>query len=387
MPTIYLDHAAATYTDPRVLEAMLPYFSEIYGNAESHHQQGKASLIAIDQARETIAKILNCRENEIFFTGTATEANNLAIFGTIKANERAAQAKNKKTTHLVTSTIEHSSVRVPFEKLQEEGHEVTWLTVDKYGLVNSVELEKAIRPDTILVSIMYANNEIGTIEPIKEIGEICRKHKVLFHTDACQIAGTTNLDTQELNIDLLTINASKIYGPKGVGLLYIKKDTPIEPIIYGGTHERGIRAGTHNVPNIVGMAKALELVQQEKDTENTRLTKLRDKLIKAILEKVPDCNLNGHPTKRLPNNVNITFEGINAQELMLHLDEAGIYVSTGSACNVGTFKASPVLMAIGLPLKNVHSTIRMSLGKKTTETDIDYVIETLPKIIEKMRNN
>lgn len=375
---IYLDHAATTPTDPRVLEAMLPYFTEIYGNAESNHKQGKKSLIAIDNARETIAKILNCRASEITFCGTATEANNLAIFGTVKANK-------SKGEHLITSKIEHSSVRGPFTRLEEEGYEVTWLDVDQNGLVNPADLEKAIRPDTILVSIMYANNEIGTIEPIKVLGEICRKHTTLFHTDACQAAGVCDLNVESIHVDLMTLNASKIYGPKGIGVLYVKKNTPIEPIIFGGSHENGLRAGTHNTPNIVGMAKALELIQQEKDQENPRLIKLRDKLIHGLLKKIPGTHLNGHPTLRLPNNASITFDDINSAELMLLLDENGIYVSTGSACNVGTKRPSNTLRAIGLSPDKVHSTIRFSLGKITKEEDVDYVLEILPEIVAKLR--
>lgn len=378
MPDIYLDNASTTATDPRVLDAMLPYFSEKYGNPHSNHKKGKEAKIAVDNAREIIAKILNCRESEIVFTDSATEANNLAILGIARAN--MDQGK-----HLITSKIEHSSVRAPLQQLEKEGFEVTWLNVDSEGFVSLEELENAIRPNTILVSIMHANNEIGTIEPIAEIGEICEKHKTIFHTDAAQTAGYLNLDVQKLNIDLMTINGSKIYGPKGIGALYIKRELQIRPIIFGGAHEKGLRAGTHNVPGIVGLAKALELVQEEKDRENQNLEKLRNKLMEALLTKIKGANLNGPKDNRLPNNLNISIPDVDADRLLLILDEAGIYVSTGSACSTGEAQPSETLKAIGLPQNKVHSSIRFSLGKKTTETDIDYVIETLPKIIEKMQ--
>lgn len=378
---IYLDYAATTPVDPKVLEAMLPYFSEKYGNPESHHKKGQESKIALDDARETIAKILNCKSLEIVFCGTATEANNFAIFGTARAN----QSKGK---HLITSLIEHSSVREPFKKLEEEGFEVSYLEVDKEGFINPKDLETAIRPDTTFVSLMHANNEIGTIEPIKEMAAICKKNSVIFHTDACQSAGAESLNVEELGVDLMTINGSKIYGPKGIGVLYVKYKTNIEPLIYGsGSHERGLRAGTHNLPAIVGMAKALELIQQNREKENERLTHLRNKLIQGLLEKVPHSSLNGPREKRLPNNANITIRDINSQELMLLLDEAGICVSTGAACNVGTSSPSNTLRAIGLSTSELHSSMRITLGKYTTEDDIDYVIKTLPEIVEKLRAN
>lgn len=377
MPEIYLDHASTTYTDPRVLEAMLPYFSEKYGNPETLYKKGKEALIAVDNARETIAKILNCRYSEIYFTGSATEANNLAIFGVARANQ-------KKGCHLITSTIEHSSVREPFKKLEQEGFEVSYLEVDKEGFISAEALKKSLRPDTTFVSIMHANNEIGTIEPIADFGAICRSYGIPFHTDAAQTAASQNLDVEALQVDLMTINASKIYGPKGVGALFVRKNTPIEAIIYGGSHEHGLRAGTHNVPGIIGLAKALELVQAEKENENARLTKLRDQLINGILTRIPEASLNGSRKNRLPNNINIVIPGISAHELLLHLDEAGIFVNTQAACKVGVDHTSFVLRAIGLPREHLHSSIRMSLGQQTTEKDIEYVIATLPKIVEKM---
>ncbi len=379
--SIYLDYASTTPIDPKVLEAMLPYFEEKYGNAESHHKKGQEAKIAIDKARETIAKILNCQSREIIFCSTATEANNFAIFGCARANK-------SKGKHLITSLIEHSSVREPFKKLEEEGFEVTYLEVDKEGFINPQDLETHIRPNTTFVSIMQANNEIGTIEPTKELAEICKKHGVIFHTDACQSAGTESIDTQELQVDLITINGSKIYGPKGIGVLYIKNGTKIDPLIYGSnSHERGLRAGTHNVPTIVGMAKALELIQQNREQENKKLKTLRNRLIDNLLASIPHSHLNGPREKRLPNNVNISIDDINSQELMLLLDEAGIYVSTGAACNVGTISPSNTLRAIGLSPTHLHSSIRMTMGKYTNIEDIDYVIKTLPKVVEKLRMN
>ncbi|NIA02394.1 MAG: aminotransferase class V-fold PLP-dependent enzyme [Nitrospirae bacterium] len=365
---IYLDNAATTPMDPKVLEAMLPYFTEKYGNPEALHTKGKESLIAIDNARETVAKILNCRAREIIFCGTATEANNLAIFGTARANK-------DKGTHLITTKIEHSSVRRPFEQLEKEGFDVTYLDVDNEGFVNPDDIKKALTPKTTLVSVMYANNEIGTIEPIKKIGKILHDHQAYFHTDACQIPGAETLDTKTLKIDMMTLNGSKIYGPKGIGVLYVNKETKIEPIIFGSAHEYSLRAGTHNTPLIVGFAKALELITK---SDNKKITKLRDKLLTALLKKIPRAHLNGPTNHRLPNNINITIPGIHAQEILLHLDEAGIYVSTGAACNMGNEKPSKTLEAIGLPQKEILSSLRITLGKNTTEEDIDYVIKTFP---------
>lgn len=383
---IYLDNAATTYVDPRVLDAMLPYFSEEYGNAESLHEKGMNARMSLDNSRETIAKILNCQTSEIVFTSSGTEANNLAIFGATRANK-------SKGRHLITTTIEHSSVSEPFNKLEKEGYEVTMLKVDSNGLINLEELKSSLRPDTTLASIIYANNEIGTIEPIREIGQICHEKGIIFHTDACQAAGAENIDVEELNVDLMTINGSKMYGPKGVGALYVRKNTKIEPIIFGGSHENGMRGGTHNIPGIVGLAKALELAQQEHKTESLRLTKLRDFLISSILEKVPGTKLNGPNPKnyeqnscpRLPNNINFSIEGIIGQDLLLQLNEAGIYVSTGAACKVRTSKPSNVLKAIGVPLNLIQNSIRISLGKKTTPKDIEYVQQVLPEIVEQIK--
>lgn len=388
-PSIYLDHAATTPVDPEVLKAMLPYFSEEYGNAESLHTKGQNARIAVDNSRETIAKILKCSDSEIIFTSGGTESNNLAIFGTVQAN-------SKKGRHLITSSIEHSSVRGPFTKLEEEGYEVTWLKVDKGGLIDPAEVAASIRPDTILVSIMYANNEIGTIEPIAEIGKICRDKGVIFHTDACQALDSCNLDVEKLNTDLLTLNASKIYGPKGAGALYVKRGTAIKPLTLGSSAENGLRAGTHNVPGIVGLAKALELATENQTQKNSKLINLRNTLIKGILEKVPGANLNGpnpfHCTcpspcscPRLPNNTNFTFPGIEGQDLLLQLDNVGIYISTGAACTVRTAHPSNVLRALGISTELIQSSVRLTLGKNTSEKDIECVLEVLPDLILKMR--
>ncbi len=379
MHEIYLDHAATTYVHHEVLEVMLPYFSEIYGNAESLHQQGKKSLIAIDQSRSTIAKILNCRASEIIFTGTATEANNMAILGVARANK-------EKGKHIISSNIEHSSIKECCKRLEIEGWEVTYIPVNKEGIIDLKELEAAIRSETTLVSIMHANNEIGTIQDVQAIGKICKDKEVLFHTDACQSACSKSLDIEELNVDLMTINSSKIYGPKGAGALYIKRGIKIEKVLYGGSHERDLRPGTHNTAAIVGFAKALEIAQAHKEEENKRLINLRDKLIEGILQ-IDNTQLNGHRTQRLPNNVNVSISGINGQNLLLQLDEAGIYVSTGSACKVGSVKPSNVLAAIGLSRDLAQSTLRLTMGLKTTAKDIDYTIKTLSQIINTIRKN
>ncbi|MBI4235398.1 cysteine desulfurase [Candidatus Peregrinibacteria bacterium] len=378
MEGIYLDHAATTYLAPEVLQAMLPYFTELYGNAESVHFQGKKAKIAIDSAREEIAKHLNCKSSEIIFTSGGTESNNLAIFGTAYANKGRGR-------HLVTSKIEHSSVTNCFKELEKKGFEVTWLEVDNEGFISLGDLKKALRKDTMLVSIMYANNEIGTILPVKEIGEICKEQNIPFHTDACQAAGALSLDTQDLNLTLLTLNASKIYGPKGIGALYIKTGHEIKPTQFGGSHERNIRAGTHNVPGIVGLAKALQLAQENREKENARLIALRNKLITGLTTMIPECTLNGPKNLRLPNNVNISIRAVHSADSVLQLDELGIYASPGSACKAGSSQPSHVLEAINLPRNLRHTAIRLTLGHKTTEEDIDYVLQNVPPLIEKMR--
>lgn len=377
MPQIYLDNASTTQVDTRVLEKMLPYFGEEYGNPESLHQKGKEALIAVDTARETIAETLRCQPSEIIFTGSATEANNLAIFGI---------AQQHKNAHFITSKIEHASVLEVFKELEKEGHTVSYLKVDREGFISTEELKKALRQETKLVSIMYANNEIGAIEPVAEIGKICHDHKIPFHTDACQAAGALNLDVQKLQIDLMTLNSGKIYGPKGIGLLYVRQSIKLKPIMFGGGQEKGLRPGTHNVAAIVGFAKALELAQAEKETENQRLKQLRDQLIEELLSNVPNSRLNGPRQNRLPNNINIVIPGIEASDLLLHLSEAGIYASTGSACAEGQAEPSYVLTAIGLPEDLIHNSIRFTLGKSNTQADIKFTTETILKIFKKIHH-
>jgi cysteine desulfurase len=376
---IYLDYASTTPVDPEVLKAMLPYFTEKFGNAESLHSKGLEAKEAIDSARATIAKYLNCQPSEIIFTGSGTESNNLAIIGTAKANRQ-------KGNHLITCDIEHPSVLKVFKYLEKEGFKVTYLPVDKDGFVDPKLLEDAITKDTTLVSIMFANNEIGTIEPIEKIGKICQKHKVLFHTDACQIADYLHLDTKKFQADLITVNGSKIYGPKGIAFLYIRKGTKIEPLLQGGSQEHGLRASTHNVPSIVGIAKAFEIAQSNYKEESIRIEKLRDYLIENLLKEIPDARLNGPHHSRLPNNINIHIPKIEGKDLLLQLDAHGVFVSTGSACNSGKNGSSHVLNAICKNQDISKSSIRISLGKSTKKADLDYVIEILPKIVKQLRS-
>jgi cysteine desulfurase len=372
---IYLDNAATTPVRSEVMTAMQPYFSKKYGNPSSMHRQGLLANAAISEAREKISKVLNCSSKEIIFTSGGTESVNLAIKG-------VAFAKGK--GHIITQKTEHHAVLKSCEWLEKKGFAVTYLDVDEFGLVNPTDVKNAIRTDTILVTVMYANNELGTIQPISEIGKICKEKGVLFHTDACQAAGYLNLDVERLNVDLMTINGSKIYGPKGSGLLFVKQGTKIEPGLHGGSQEFGLRSGTENVPSIVGFASALELAQKEKASESEKLFRLRDKLIFELL-KIPNTRLNGHHTKRLPNNVNISFSGVEGESILLKLNELGIFASTGSACSAKDIKPSHVLLAIGSSHELAHGSIRFSLGRTTTKKDVAYVLKVLPKIISELR--
>ncbi len=372
----YMDHAATTYMDPKVKAAMDPYFCDNYGNPGSFHGRGLPVLDAIAEARAKIAKYFNADPSEIIFTGGGTESINLAIKGV---------AFKKGKGHIITQKTEHHAVLHTCEYLEKKGFEVTYLPVDDFGMVNPEDVKNAIKEDTMLVTIMYANNEVGTIQPIAEIGAICKEHNVLFHTDACQAAGALDLDVKKLNVDMLTINGSKIYGPKGVGILYLKKGVRIDALIHGGGQESNMRAGTENVPGIIGIAKALELVQGEKDTENARLTKLRDRLINSIMTTFSDTKLNGHPTQRLPNNANISFLGIEGEAMLLLLSEFNIYCSTGSACTSRTLDPSHVLVGMNMPYELAHGSLRFTLGKRTTDADVDYVLKTLPPIINWLR--
>lgn len=386
MKDIYLDHAATTYVDPRALEAMLPYFSDMYANPSSFHTPGLRSKEAVIEARTTIAECLHARESEIIFTSGGTESNNLALLGIIRAHA-------EKGKHVVTTAIEHHSVLETLMHYQKTGEiELTVLPVDRDGTVSVESVEGALRPDTILVSVMTANNEIGTIQPIADIGRALlkwRKENVTpypyFHSDACQAGGTLDVDVGQSHLDLMTLNSSKIYGPKGIGILYLHRGVKITPMIRGGGQERNLRSGTENVPGIIGFAKALQLAQEEKETENARLTKLRDRLTEGLLT-IPKTRLNGHATKRLPNNVNISFIDIEGEAAVLYLDAAGIYVSTGSACASASLDPSHVILATGLSYEGAHGSMRFTLGKRTTAEDIEYVITVMPGIVEKLRH-
>jgi len=375
---LYLDYAATTPVRKEVLKEMLPYFEKSFGNPSSAHSKGMEGLKAIEEARKRVAKILNCDPKEIIFTSGGTESVNLAIKGFAFANK-------DKGNVIITQKTEHSAVLNTCKWLESQGFKVIYLDVDEFGLVDLEKLEKAITNQTILVSIMYANNEIGTIQPIEEIAKICKTRGVAFHTDACQAAGYLDLDVQKLGVDMLTLNGSKIYGPKGVGLLFVKSGIALTPLIHGGGQELGFRSGTENVPGIVGLAKALELCCEEKDKEVKRLIKLRDYFVGKVLAEIPEVKLNGHPTKRLPNNINLSFAGIEGEALLTLLNEKGIFVSTGSACSSKSLEESHVLKAIGLPILYSHGSIRISMGRYTKKADLDYVLSVLKESVKKLR--
>jgi len=375
---IYVDHAATTYIKPEVLEAMKPYLTEMYGNPSSIYYLGRESKKAIDEARSQIAYCLGAHPQEIYFTGSGTEADNWAIKGTAYANR-------KKGKHIITSMIEHHAVLETFEFLRKEGFEVTYLPVDKNGLVSPADLEKAIRPDTTLVSIMYANNEIGTVQPIKELAAIARKKEVVFHTDAVQAMGNIPVNVKELDVDLLSMSAHKFYGPKGVGCLYVRKGVRLDGFIHGGAQERNKRAGTENVSGIIGMAAALKLAYENLDKYNEHLSKLSNRLIEKVLYRIPYVRLNGDRYKRLPGNVNFSFEFIEGESLLLMLDMKGIQASSGSACTSGSLDPSHVLLAIGLPHEIAHGSLRITFGEKNTEEEVDYIVDCLEEIVAKLR--
>ncbi len=379
--SIYLDYAATTPVDAQVVAAMMPYFSEAFGNPSSIHQAGRAALEALDDARETVARALGASRKEIIFTGGGSEADNLAIKGVALAQRQAGRG-----AHLITSAIEHHAVLHAFEYLEAFGFETTVLPVDSGGLVSPDDLRAAIRPDTVLVSLMYANNEIGTIQPLAEFGAICRARGVPLHTDAVQAAGSLDLNVDALNVDLLTLAAHKFYGPKGVGALYVRRGTPLLPQLNGGGQERRRRAGTENVAGIVGMATALELALARRAEHVAQCTALRDRLIAGVLERVPYSSLNGHPTQRLPNNANLAFEFVEGESVLLLLDQQGIAASSGSACSSGSLEASHVLTALGIAYERAIGSVRFTLGKSTTEADIDFVLDTLPGLIERLRS-
>jgi len=378
MRKVYLDHNATTPTHPEVVKAMLPYYEEVFGNASSIHQFGQQARKAIDKAREKVADFIGAKPEEIVFTSGGTEADNFAIKGVAYANE-------KKGKHIITSSIEHHAVLNPCKYLEKQGFQVTYIPVDRYGLFNPDEVKKAITKETILITIMHANNEVGTIEPIAEIGKIAKEKGICLHTDAVQTVEKIPVNVDKLNVDLLSLSGHKIYGPKGIGALYIRKGTRIQPLIQGGHHEKNRRAGTENVPAIVGLGKAIEIAKETMEGESIRLTNLRNKLCSGIGEKIDHVHLNGHPGKRLPNTLNMSFEFIEGESIILSLDMKGIAVSSGSACTSGSLEPSHVLKAMGVDPAIAQGSIRFSLGKDNTEEDINYVLEVLPEIIARLR--
>ena len=379
MRRIYLDYAATTPMDPEVLKAMLPYFNDKFGNPSSIHSFGQEAKAAVEKARGEIASFLGAKQDEIIFTSGGSESDNFAIKGVAYANKH-------KGNHIITSSIEHHAVIKSCEFLEKMGFEVTYLPVNKDGLVDPENIKKAITDKTILISIMHASNEIGTIQPIKEIGKIAREKKIYFHSDAVQTFGHIHINIDELNVDMLSISAHKLCGPKGIGVLYVRKGTKIASFIHGGGQEKKRRASTENVPAIVGFGKAVEIAKKTMDEEVKKLVILRDKLIKGILEKIDNVYLNGHPVQRLPNNVNVSVESIEGESMLLNLDMEGIAASTGSACTSASLEASHVLLALGLSHELAHGSLRFTLGRYTEEEDINKVLEILPKIVKKLRS-
>ena len=379
MKNVYMDYSATTYVRPEVLEEMLPYFTQKFGNPSSFYGISRETKRAIDKAREQVAKALNCLSDEVYFTGGGSEADNWAIKG-------IASAHKNKGNHIITTKVEHHAVLHTCQYLEKNGFDVTYLDVDEEGFINLDDLRNAINDKTILVSIMFANNEIGTIQPIKEIGEICKEKKVFFHTDAVQAVGNVPVDVKEMNIDMLSLAGHKIYGPKGIGVLYIKKGIKIDNLIHGGAQERNRRAGTENIASIVGIGKAIELAHDNLDEHMKRLTDLRDKLMDGLLE-IPYTRLNGpRGDKRLPGNVNVCFRFIEGESILLSLDFKGVCASSGSACTSGSLDPSHVLLAIGLPHEIAHGSLRLTMGEGSSEEDVDYVLEVVPPIIERLRN-
>ena len=378
MERIYLDYAATTPCDPEVLEAMRPYFTEKFGNPSSIHSFGQEAKKAMEDSRLILADFLGAKPEEIVWTSGGTESNNFALFGVTSALE-------KKGNHIITSSIEHHAVGEPCKVLEKRGFSITYVKVDKAGLVCPADVKKAITDKTILISVMHANNEIGTIQPIAEIGKIAKEKGISFHTDAVQSVGHIPANVNDLNVDLLSLSAHKFYGPKGVGALYIRKGTRINRFLHGGDQEKGRRASTSNVSGIVGLGKAIELCKEKMDEEAEFQTGLRDVLIKGLMAQIEKSRLNGHPSCRLPNNVNISLEYIEGESMLLHLDMLGIAASTGSACTSSSLEPSHVLLAIGLPHELAHGSLRFTLGRWSKKSDIDYLIEVLPGIIDRLR--
>ncbi len=380
MKTIYLDNAATTPCRPEVVEAMLPYFTEKFGNPSAIYNLGQVAQDAIQQARKDVAGVINAANpNEVFFTSGGSEADNWALKGVMDAY------KDKKGKHLITTKIEHHAILHTAQFLEQQGFEVTYLDVDKYGLVDPAAFEAAIRPDTVMASIMFANNEIGTIEPIKELAAIAHAHKVIFHTDAVQAFCHEKIDVQELGIDLMSASGHKLYGPKGVGMLYVRRGVRISNLIHGGGQERGKRATTENTAGIVGFAKAAVLAEAEREEQHERQAAIRDHAIQRITTEIPHCFLNGHPTQRLANNINISFEFIEGEGMLLRLGAKGICASSGSACTSGSLDPSHVLLAIGLPHEKAHGSLRATLGRDTTLEDVDFMCDVLKDAIAGLR--
>ena len=379
MKRIYMDNGATTRVTEPVFEAMKPYFCEIYGNPSSAHNFGYVSRHAVDAAREQVARAINADVNEIYFTGCGTESDNWAVRG-------AAYENVKKGRHIITTAIEHHAILHTCAQLEKEGFEVTYLPVDEYGFVTPEQLEAAIRPDTTLVSIMTANNEIGTIEPIAELAAVCKKRGVLFHTDAVQAIGSVKIDVKAMQIDMLSMSGHKFHAPKGIGVLYIRKGVRLQQFMNGGAQERNRRAGTENLASIVGIGKAIELATADIDVHNAKLSAIRDHMIERILKEIPYTRLNGHPTTRLPGNVNVCFRFIEGESLLMLLDAKGIAGSSGSACTSGSLDPSHVLLAIGLPHEIAHGSLRLSLSEENTMEEADYVVDALVEIVSRLRS-
>lgn len=378
MRRIYLDHAATTPTHPEVVKAMLPFFADTFGNPSSIYSYGQEARAAIEEARTKVAELIGARNEEIIFTSGGTEADNFGLKGVAHANER-------KGNHIITTSIEHHAVLEVGKFLERRGLRITYLPMDKYGLVDPDDVRKAITDKTILISVMHANNEVGTIEPVEEIGEIAKEAGIYFHSDAVQTVGHIPVNVDKLKVDLLSISAHKLYGPKGVGALYVRKGTKLVSLMHGGEQEKRRRAGTENVPAIVGLGKAVELAGQEMDREIERLAGLRDKLIKGLGEKIDHIHLNGHPTRRLPNNVNVSVDFVEGESILLNLDLEGICASTGSACSSASLEPSHVLLALGLSPEQAHGSLRFTLGRENSEADVERVLEVLPGIVAKLR--
>lgn len=379
MKRVYFDHSATTPVDKTVAEAILEHMTEKFGNASSIHRFGREARKAVDEAREKVAALINAEPNEIFFTSGGTEGDNLALKG-------IAYANRKKGNHIITTAIEHHAILHTCEYLEKQGFSVTYLPVDEYGMVRVEDVAKAITDKTILISVMYANNEVGTIQPIAEIGCIAREKGIYLHTDAVQVAGNYPIDVKASKIDLLTLAGHKFHGPKGVGVLYIRRGVRIEEIQHGGGHERNMRAGTENVPGIVGLGKAAEIAKHEMEEKIVHISRLRDRIIKEVMEKIPHTKLNGHPTQRMPGNANFSFHFVEGESLLLNLDLKGVAASSGSACTSGSLDPSHVLLAMGMTHEVAHGSLRITLGRGNTTEEVDYFLELLPEIVQRLRD-